>query len=94
VADPLSAAMLVLQSLSPEQRAVLLLHDVFDYGFAEIATIVGNEMYSPGLGSPKADQPSLRSRITRAGADCVRTSTTMLRGVPSGASSRCVATMM
>jgi RNA polymerase sigma-70 factor (ECF subfamily) len=32
-ADALSLAMLVvLESLSPEQRAVLLLHDVFDYG--------------------------------------------------------------
>jgi RNA polymerase sigma-70 factor (TIGR02957 family) len=42
MADSLSVAMLVLlESLSPEQRAVLLLHDVFDYGFAEIAAIVG-----------------------------------------------------
>jgi RNA polymerase sigma-70 factor (ECF subfamily) len=41
MADSLSMAMLVLlESLSPEQRAVLLLHDVFDYGYAEIATIV------------------------------------------------------
>jgi RNA polymerase sigma-70 factor (TIGR02957 family) len=41
-ADSLSLAMLVLlESLSPEQRAVLLLHDVFDYGYAEIAQIVG-----------------------------------------------------
>ncbi len=41
-ADSLSLAMLVLlESLSPEQRAVLLLRDVFDYGYAEIATIVG-----------------------------------------------------
>jgi len=41
-ADSLSLAMLVLlESLSPEQRAVLLLHDVFDYGFAEIAAVVG-----------------------------------------------------
>jgi RNA polymerase sigma-70 factor (TIGR02957 family) len=41
-ADSLSLAMLVLlESLSPEQRAVLLLHDVFDYGFPQIATIVG-----------------------------------------------------
>jgi hypothetical protein len=31
----------VLESLSPEQRAVLLLHDVFDYGYPEIAAIVG-----------------------------------------------------
>ena len=42
-ADSLSLAMLVLlESLSPEQRAVLLLHDVFDYGYPEIAAIIGN----------------------------------------------------
>jgi RNA polymerase sigma-70 factor (ECF subfamily) len=42
MADSLSMAMLVLlESLSPEQRAVLLLHDVFDYGYPEIARIVG-----------------------------------------------------
>jgi RNA polymerase sigma-70 factor (ECF subfamily) len=41
-ADSLSLAMLVLlESLSPEQRAVLLLHDVFGYGYAEISAIVG-----------------------------------------------------
>jgi len=43
-ADSLSLAMLVLlESLSPEQRAVLLLHDVFDYDYAEIAAIVGKK---------------------------------------------------
>jgi RNA polymerase sigma-70 factor (TIGR02957 family) len=42
MADSLSLAMLVvLESLSPEQRAVLLLHDVFDYPYREIAGIVG-----------------------------------------------------
>jgi RNA polymerase sigma-70 factor (ECF subfamily) len=42
LADSLSVAMLVLlESLSPEQRAVLLLHDVFDYPYPEIAGIVG-----------------------------------------------------
>ncbi len=42
MADSLSLAMLVLlESLSPEQRAVLLLRDVFDYGYGEIAQIVG-----------------------------------------------------
>jgi RNA polymerase sigma-70 factor (TIGR02957 family) len=41
-ADSLSLAMLVLlESLSPEQRAVLLLHDVFDYDHAQIAQIIG-----------------------------------------------------
>jgi RNA polymerase sigma-70 factor (ECF subfamily) len=42
MADSLSLAFLVLlETLSPEQRAVLLLRDVFDYGYAEIAEIVG-----------------------------------------------------
>ncbi|MCV2489199.1 RNA polymerase sigma factor SigJ [Geodermatophilus sp. YIM 151500] len=42
IADSLSLAMLVLlESLSPEQRAVLLLHDVFDYGYPEVAGILG-----------------------------------------------------
>ena len=42
MADSLSLALLVvLETLSPEQRAALLLHDVFDYGYAEIATILG-----------------------------------------------------
>jgi RNA polymerase sigma-70 factor (ECF subfamily) len=41
-ADSLSLAMLVLlESLSPEQRAVLLLHDMFGYGYPEVAAIVG-----------------------------------------------------
>src|SRR5947209_13088370 len=42
MADSLSVAMLVLlETLSPEQRAVLLLHDVFDYRYPEIAAIIG-----------------------------------------------------
>jgi RNA polymerase sigma-70 factor (TIGR02957 family) len=42
MADSLSLALLVLlEALSPEQRAVLLLHDVFDYDHAQIAQIIG-----------------------------------------------------
>jgi RNA polymerase sigma-70 factor (TIGR02957 family) len=42
MADSLSLAMLVLlDNLSPEQRAVLLLHDVFDYDYARVAEIIG-----------------------------------------------------
>jgi RNA polymerase sigma-70 factor (TIGR02957 family) len=45
MADSLSMAMLVLlESLSPEQRAVLLLRDVFDYSFEEIAEVVGKSV--------------------------------------------------
>jgi RNA polymerase sigma-70 factor (TIGR02957 family) len=55
MADSLSLALLVvLESLSPEQRAALLLHDVFDYGYPEIAAIVGK---SPG---------NVRQLLTRA----------------------------
>ena len=42
MADSLSLAFLVLlERLSPEQRAAFLLHDVFGYGYSEIAEIVG-----------------------------------------------------
>jgi len=41
-AESLSMAFLVvLETLSPVERAVFLLHDVFAYDYAEIATIVG-----------------------------------------------------
>lgn len=41
-ADSLSMAfLLVLERLNPVERAVFLLHDVFTYGYAEIASIVG-----------------------------------------------------
>jgi RNA polymerase sigma-70 factor (ECF subfamily) len=40
-ADSLSLAFLVLlESLTPEQRAAFLLHDVFDYGYDEVAKII------------------------------------------------------
>jgi RNA polymerase sigma-70 factor (TIGR02957 family) len=42
MADSLSLAFLVLlESLSPEQRAAFLLHDVFGYGYHEVADVVG-----------------------------------------------------
>ena len=41
-ADSLSLAFLVLlESLGPVERAVFLLHDVLDYGYDEIAAVVG-----------------------------------------------------
>jgi RNA polymerase sigma-70 factor (ECF subfamily) len=41
-ADSLSMAfLLLLERLSPVERAVFLLHDVFDYGYDEVAHIVG-----------------------------------------------------
>jgi RNA polymerase sigma-70 factor (TIGR02957 family) len=42
VADSISMAMLlVLESLTPEERAAFLLHDAFDYPYSEIAPIIG-----------------------------------------------------
>jgi RNA polymerase sigma-70 factor, ECF subfamily len=41
-ADSLSMAfLLVLERLSPVERAVFLLHDIFDYGYGEVAAIIG-----------------------------------------------------
>jgi RNA polymerase sigma-70 factor (ECF subfamily) len=41
-ADSVSMAfLLVLERLKPVERAVFLLHDVFDYGYGEVAEIVG-----------------------------------------------------
>jgi RNA polymerase sigma-70 factor (ECF subfamily) len=41
LADSLSTAFLILlESLTPEQRAAFLLHDVFDYGYDEVAEVV------------------------------------------------------
>jgi RNA polymerase sigma-70 factor (TIGR02957 family) len=55
VADSLSLAFLVLlESLSPEQRAVFLLREVFDYPYEQIAEIVGKS------------QPAVRQLATRA----------------------------
>jgi RNA polymerase sigma-70 factor (TIGR02957 family) len=57
MADSLSLALLVLlESLSPEQRAVLLLRDVFDYGYDEIARIVDKS------------EPNVRQLASRARA--------------------------
>jgi RNA polymerase sigma-70 factor (TIGR02957 family) len=56
LADSLSLAFLVvLESLSPEQRAAFLLHDVFDYGYGEVAEIVGTS-------EPNARQLAARAR--------------------------------
>jgi len=70
MADSLSVAMLVLlESLSPEQRAVLLLHDVFDYGYPEIAAIVGKSEGNVRLLATRArkhvEQGRPRFRTTR-----------------------------
>jgi RNA polymerase sigma-70 factor (TIGR02957 family) len=56
LADSLSLAFLaVLERLSPEQRAVFLLRDVFDYSYSDIAEIVGKR-------EPAVRQLAVRAR--------------------------------
>jgi RNA polymerase sigma-70 factor (TIGR02957 family) len=56
MADSLSLAFLVLlETLSPEQRAVFLLRDVFDYPYEQIAEIVGKS-------EPATRQLAVRAR--------------------------------
>jgi RNA polymerase sigma-70 factor (ECF subfamily) len=53
--DSLSMAFLVvLETLSPEQRAAFLLHDVFDYPYGRVAEIIGKS------------EPATRQIATRA----------------------------
>src|SRR5437588_463583 len=58
---PVGLAMLVLlESLSPEQRAVLLLHDVFGYGHAQIASARART-------TPASSRPALGDMWSSAG---------------------------
>jgi RNA polymerase sigma-70 factor, ECF subfamily len=55
LADSLSMAFLVLlEELKPAERAALLLHDVFGYGYAEIAAMLGRH------------EPATRQLVARA----------------------------
>ena len=53
------AFMVVLQRLTPAERAVLLLHDVFDFGHREIAALVGKS------------EPACRKLLERARGNLV-----------------------
>ena len=73
MADSLSLAFLVmLETLSPEQRAAFLLHDVFGYGYGEVAEIVGKS-------EANARQLAARARAARRGGAAA------LRGLPRAA---------
>lgn len=72
MAESLSVAfLLLLERLTPEERAVLLLHDVFDYGYAEVAEVVGKSV-------DNTRQIASRAR-RRAGEDAPR-----FEGTPEG----------
>ncbi|HEX5597297.1 MAG TPA: sigma-70 family RNA polymerase sigma factor [Micromonosporaceae bacterium] len=67
--DLLSVAFLVLlENLSPQQRAAFLLHEVFDYPYAEVAELIDTDVdlhstWSRGPGRPTGVEGA-------AGAEC------------------------
>ena len=82
MADSLSLAFLVLlESLSPEQRAVLLLRDVFDYGYPEIAGIVGKSEDNVRQLASRARKP--RRGAAAPGSRLRESSATSWRGASS-----------
>ena len=59
--DSLSMAFLVLlESLSPSERAVFLLREVFGYGYPEIAEVTGKTEPACGRSSPAPAAGSTR----------------------------------
>ena len=65
-ADSLSLAFLVvLESLSPEQRAAFLLRDVFDYRYPEIADIVGTSEQNARQLTTRARRSHVQQRRAR-----------------------------
>ena len=78
MADSLSMAFLVvLESLSPAERAVFLLHEVFGYEHKEIAEITGLPASSPGC-SPGSGRWRSASRLWRRTGSPARSPTTVM----------------
>jgi RNA polymerase sigma-70 factor (ECF subfamily) len=85
--DSLSLAFLVLlESLSPKERAVFLLHDVFGYDFASIGEIVGeSDAYCRQLAKrARAHMAERRPRYTADRAQQERLTADFLRAVSEG----------
>jgi RNA polymerase sigma-70 factor, ECF subfamily len=85
--DSLSLAFLVLlESLSPKERAVFLLHDVFGYDFASVGTIVGeSDAYCRQLAKrARAHMADRRPRFEANQAQRERLTADFLRAVSDG----------
>ena len=66
LAEDLSIAFLtLLERLAPEERAAFLLHDVFDVGYAEIASVIGRAPASTRVARPRSMGPASRHRASR-----------------------------
>jgi RNA polymerase sigma-70 factor (ECF subfamily) len=73
MASSLSLAFLVvLESLSPEQRAALLLRDVFDYGYDEIAALCGTSEANARQLAARARRHLAQRRVRFASSRCSR----------------------
>ena len=87
LADTLSTAFLVLlETLTPKERAVFLLHDVFGYDYAAIADIVGeSEAYCRQLAKrARAHVEARRPRFTASPEQQERLTERFLRAVTEG----------
>jgi RNA polymerase sigma-70 factor, ECF subfamily len=63
LADSLSMAfLLLLERLSPVERAVFLLHDVFSYSYEEVAAIVGKSVVNCRQIAARARRPARAER--------------------------------
>src|SRR4051812_7203784 len=94
--DSLSIAFLVLlESLSPKERAVFLLHDVFGYDFASIGDIVGeSDAYCRQLAKrARAHMAERRPRFTTDRAQQERLTADFLRAVSEGDLPSLIATL-
>jgi DNA-directed RNA polymerase specialized sigma24 family protein len=58
---PCLAFLVVLESMTPAERVVFILHDVFRYAFAEVAEIVGR---SPAACRKLASSARRRIRVS------------------------------
>src|SRR5581483_4002001 len=89
------AFLVLLESLLAKERAVFLLHDIFDYEFAEIAAIIGESAaYCRQLAKrARAHVAEHRPRFAAAPDDRERLARRFLRAVSDGDLSGLVATL-
>src|SRR5215831_16931291 len=68
LAEDLSIALLlILDQLSPLERAALLLHDVFDFSFSEVATALERSEAAGGIDAKHAQLVSAFAAATQSG---------------------------
>jgi RNA polymerase sigma-70 factor (ECF subfamily) len=94
--DSLSLAfMVLLESLSPKERAVFLLHDVFGYDFASVGKIIGeSDAYSRQLAKrARSHMTERRPRYAASEEQRQRLTTKFLRAVTEGDMPALIATL-